>query len=193
MTRIVMCFIISILMFTACKNKEEKKDVETDTSTIEVSMIKSEKPISRLNKASEELIATWPEYQKFDELISQYQEISLSDALLNSEELAELARQLKDSIRIEELDIPEVKIRLNVLYSETLRLADMSTIPTITAALVTDENNNVIDAYSALNLKINNMSVQDELNEEISKFVDEVMQESASDSLDTKDAVNPDN
>jgi len=193
MTRIVMCFIISILMFTACKNKEEKKDVETDTSTIEVSMIKSEKPISRLNKASEELIATWPEYQKFDELISQYQEISLSDALLNSEELAELARQLKDSIRIEELDIPEVKIRLNVLYSETLRLADMSTIPTITAALVTDENNNVIDAYSALNLKINNMSVQDELNEEISKFVDEVMQESASDSLDTKDSVNPDN
>ena len=193
MTRIVMCFIISILMFTACKNKEEKKDVETDTSTIEVSMVKSEKPISRLNKASEELIATWPEYQKFDELISQYQEISLSDALLNSEELAELARQLKDSIRIEELDIPEVKIRLNVLYSETLRLADMSTIPTITAALVTDENNNVIDAYSALNLKINNMSVQDELNEEISKFVDEVMQESASDSLDTKDSVNPDN
>ena len=193
MTKIVVCFFISIIMFTACKNQEQKVDEETGTEYIEQSMIKSEKPISRLNATSEEMISTWPEYQKFDELISQYQEISLSDALLNSIELAELARQLKDSIRINELNIPEVKIRLNVLHSETLRLADMSTIPTITAELVTNENNNVIEAYSALNLKINNMSSQEELNEEISKFVDEVLKETAADSVDPNDEDDPDN
>ncbi len=193
MPKIVVFFIISVFMFTACKNKEQKTDTEKVTGSTEVSIIKSEKPISRLNTASEEMISNWPEYQKFDELISQYQEISMSDALLNSVELAELARQLKDSIRLEELDIPEVKIRLNVLYSETLRLADMSTISTITAALVSDENDNVIDAYSALNLKINNMSVQEELNEEISKFVDEVLEETSSDSLDPKNESNQNN
>lgn len=161
----------------------EEKDIEL----LQTSLIKSSKPIQRLNTESEKLISSWPEYQNFNELISQYQEITMSDALLNSVELSELAKQLKDSIRVEKLDIPEVKIRLNVLYSETLRLADMSTIPTITEELVTLENNNVIDAFSALNLKINNMNTQEKLNQDISKFVDEVLEESASVSDSLKD------
>jgi hypothetical protein len=191
MPKIFVAFTMLILFLTSCKDKEQKAEQEKATSLIEAHMIKSEKPISRLNSKSEELISSWPEYQKFDELINQYQEISMSEALLNSVELSELAMQLRDSIRIEKLDVPEVKIRLNVLYSETLRLADMSTIPTITEALVSRENNNVIDAYSALNLKINNMSAQDELNEEISKFVDEILEERKSDSLELSDEGDP--
>jgi len=178
-------FFILILIFTSCTNKEQKAEEENAASSVSNSMLKSEKPIIRLNSKSQELIATWPEYQKFDDLINQYQEISMSEALLNSVELSELARQLRDSIRIEKLDIPEVKIRLNVLYSETLRLADMSTIPTITETLVAEENKNVIEAYSALNLKINNMNSQDELNDEISKFVDEILEETQTDTLKT--------
>ena len=191
MPKIFVAFIMLSLLLTSCKDKEQKAEEEKATSQIEIHMIKSEKPISRLSSASEELVSTWPEYQKFDELINQYQEISMSEALLNSVELSELAMQLRDSIRIEKFDVPEVKIRLNVLYSETLRLADMSTIPTITEDLVSLENNNVIDAYSALILKINNMSVQEELNEEISKFVDEILEERKSDSLKMSDEDDP--
>ncbi len=187
MPKIFIAFLALTLFISACKNKEQKAKEVNDSSPVKNSLIKSEKPITKLNPASKEMIATWPEYQKFDELISQYQEISMNEALLNSIELSELARQLKDSVRIEKLDIPEVKIRLNVLYSETLRLADMSTIPTITEALVAQENNNVIDAYSALNIKINNMTAQDELNEEISTFVDEVLDEPKQDSLKIRD------
>lgn len=183
MPKIFVAFLMLTLLLFACKNKEQKAKDANDSIPYVSNMIKSEKPISKLNSKSEELIATWPEYQKFNELISQYQEISMNEALLNSVELSELAKQLKDSIRVEKLNIPEVKIRLNVLYSQTLRLADMSTIPTITEVLVAQENNNVIDAYSALNLKINNMSVQDQLNDEISKFVDEVLEESNQDTL----------
>ncbi len=187
MPKIFIAFLALTLFISACKNKEQKAKEVNDSSPVKNSLIKSEKPITKLNPASKEMIATWPEYQKFDELISQYQETSMNEALLNSIELSELARQLKDSVRIEKLDIPEVKIRLNVLYSETLRLADMSTIPTITEALVAQENNNVIDAYSALNIKINNMTAQDELNEEISTFVDEVLDEPKQDSLKIRD------
>ncbi len=187
MPKIFIAFLALTLFISACKNKEQKAKEVNDSSPVKNSLIKSEKPITKLNPASKEMIATWPEYQKFDELISQYQETSMNEALLNSIELSELARQLKDSVRIEKLDIPEVKIRLNVLYSETLRLADMSTIPTITEALVAQENNNVIDAYSALNIKINNMTSQDELNEEISTFVDEVLDEPKQDSLEIRD------
>ncbi len=187
MPKIFIAFLALTLFISACKNEEQKAKEENDSSPVKNSLIKSEKPITKLNPASKEMVATWPEYQKFDELISQYQETSMNEALLNSIELSELARQLKDSVRIEKLDIPEVKIRLNVLYSETLRLADMSTIPTITEALVAQENNNVIDAYSALNIKINNMTAQDELNEEISTFVDEVLDEPKQDSLKIRD------
>jgi hypothetical protein len=187
MPKIFIAFLLLTLFLSACKNKEQKTEEENDSITVESSMIKSEKPITKLNSKSEELVATWAEYQKFDELITQYQEISMNEALLNSVELSELALQLRDSIRVEKLDLPEVKIRLNVLYSETLRLADMSTIPTITEILVGQENNNVIDAYSALNLKINNMSLQDQLNEEISKFVDEVLDEPKRDSIEIKE------
>lgn len=193
MPKIFIAFLLLTLFLSACKNKEQKTEEENNSIPMESSMIKSEKPITRLNSKSEELVATWAEYQKFDELITQYQEISMNEALLNSVELSELALQLRDSIRVEKLDIPEVKIRLNVLYSETLRLADMSTIPTITEALVAQENNNVIDAYSALNLKINNMSSQDQLNEEISKFVDEVLDEPKRDSLEIKEEDQQDN
>lgn len=175
--------LMLILFFIACDKNKENKKTENASNLLESSLIKSANPIKRLNAESEKLISSWPEYHKFDELISQYQEITLSDALLNSVELSEAAKQLKDSIRVEKLDIPEVRIRLNVLYSETLRLADMSTIPTITEELVTLENNNVIDAFSALNLKINNMNTQDKLNEDISKFVDEVLEESKPDSI----------
>ena len=193
MPKIFIAFLLLTLSLSACKNKEQKTEEENNSIPMESSTIKSEKPITRLNSKSEELVATWAEYQKFDELITQYQEISMNEALLNSVELSELALQLRDSIRVEKLDIPEVKIRLNVLYSETLRLADMSTIPTITEALVAQENNNVIDAYSALNLKINNMSSQDQLNEEISKFVDEVLDEPKRDSLEIKEEGQQDN
>ena len=177
-------FLLSLLL-TSCKNKERETAKENTIVVSESSVIKSDKPISRLNAESEKLVAPWKEYQKFDDLISQYQEISVNEALLNSVELSVLAQQLRDSIRVEKLNIPEVKIRLNVLYTQTLRLADMSTIPTITEQLVAEENNNIIEAFSALNLKINNMNAQDKLNSEISKFIDEVLEQPKTDSIKT--------
>ena len=162
MPKIIIGNFILILLLISCKNKDK---VDQDTAAINqqiLSTIKSDKPITTLNNESKDLVVTWPEYHNFNELIDQYQEITVSEALLNSVELSKLAKQLKDSIRIEKLNIPEVKIRLNVLYSETLRLADMSSIPTISKESVEQENNNMINAFSALNLKINNMNLQEE-------------------------------
>ena len=185
MPKIIIGHIILILLLISCKNKEK---VEQDAAAINeeiLSTIKSDKPITNLNNKAKDIVKTWPEYQNFNNLINQYQEITVSEALLNSVELSELAKQLRDSIRIDKLNIPEVKIRLNVLYSETLRLADMSSIPTISQESVEQENNNMVDAFSALNLKINNMNLQDELNSEISKFIDEVLESPTIDSSNT--------
>ena len=140
------------------------------TEREQVPTLKSEAPIVGLSKKSEDLVKNWKEYQDFRELIVQYREISKADALLNSKDLEELSRYLKDSIRIEKLDIPSVRIRLNVLHNEAMRLSDMSTIPTITAEEVLAENNNVLDAFASLNNKINDLGKQERINEEFAKF-----------------------
>ena len=174
MPKIVIGFFLIIALLLSCKNKNDQDTQEYSDPLESVSTIKSEHRIVPLNPKSEELVKDWPEYQQFADLVGQYQEITLTDALLNSKELSEMAQQLRDSIRIERLDIPSIKMRLNVLHSETMRLADMSTIPTITEPSILKENNNVIEAFSALNLKINNMYSMEKLNDEISAFVNEV-------------------
>ncbi|MCA0930811.1 hypothetical protein LCM02_00015 [Lutimonas saemankumensis] len=181
---IVLILLASVLI--SCKKEKSTPKKEEITQIGSSSIIKSDQPIAQLNTKADSLVSSWPEYKKFHDLIIDYQEISMSEALLNSVELSELALQLRDSVRVEKLNIPEVKIRLNVLYSETLRLADMSTIPTITEELVAEENNNIINAFSALNLKINNMNLREEINQELSEFIDEVAEENKNDSLDTE-------
>jgi len=177
MPKIVIGFFLITAVFLSCKNRQ-KQEMEEYSSQFEAgNTIKSDKSIVPLNPKSKELVAPWPEYQKFAEFVGQYHEITMSDALLNSAELSVMAQQLKDSIRVESLKIPSIKMRLNVLYSETLRLADMATIPTITEAAVLKENNNVIQAFSALNLKINTINSMEKLNEEINSFVKEVVKE----------------
>lgn len=182
-------FLMLLLLLNACKNEKKETEAPSEQAIQDTSVIKSDTPIIRLSTESKDLVASWPEYQRFDDLIGSYQEITMSEALLNSVELSELAKQLRDSVRVDQLNIPEVKIRLNVLYSEALRLADMSSIPTITETHVLEETTNVIEAYSALNLKINNMKLQDELNDEISQFVDEVLDTTAVDSIPDSEAL----
>ena len=184
MLRSFLILFLSAILLLSCKKEKSKAEIEDTEQAAPTSIIKSDQPIVKLNAKASTLVSNWPEYTKFEDLISTYQEISMSEALLNSVELSELALQLKDSVRVEKLNIPEVKIRLNVLYSETLRLADMSTIPTITEELVAEENNNVINAFSALNLKINNMNSREKINEELSEFIDEVLEEKKNDSVD---------
>lgn len=177
MLKIVLGFFMITAVFLSCKNKQQQEMEEYSSQFEAGKTIKSDKSIVPLNPKSKELVAAWTEYQKFAEFVGQYHEITMSDALLNSSELSVMAQQLKDSIRVESLKIPSIKMRLNVLYSETLRLADMATIPTMTEAAVLKENNNVIQAFSALNLKINTINSMEKLNEEINSFVKEVVKE----------------
>ena len=72
-------------------------------------------------------------------------------------------------------------MRLNVFHNETLRLADMSTIPVITEDEVRFTNNKIIESFSALNSKLNNLNRREQLNRELSNFIQE--QSNSRDSL----------
>lgn len=183
MIRIVtLLLFLALSTFSCKKNSEREEPIEYATDRGLAPALKSESPVVGLNKESEELVKNWKEYQDFSELIVQYREITKSDALLNSIELEELAQYLKDSVRVEKLDIPAVRMRLNVLHNEAKRLSDMSTIPTITDEEVLAENNNVLDAFAALNIKINDLAKQEKINRELAEFNDKP--EVGSDSLE---------
>lgn len=171
MFRILILFFFLVLSIISCKNKTNTEEVpEYATDQDQVPSLKPDAPVVGLNKESEELVKDWKEYQDFSELIVQYREITKADALLNSDELEELARYLKDSIRVEKLDIPSLRMRLNVLQNEAKRLSDMSTIPTITDEEVLSETNNVLEAFAALNIKINDLGKQEKINRELAEF-----------------------
>lgn len=179
-----------LLFIISCKkDKSEKKNIPTIIDSTRADYIKINHLITRLNPKSKTMVESWGEYQKVDELIQQYNKISISDALLNAKELSELSQQLKDSIRIEKLNIPSVKIRLNVLYNETLRLADMATIYDIKNSEVIQKNKNILEAYSALNLKINNIISKEKLNKDVNEFIEEIIN---SDSVKSKKTIEPD-
>ena len=77
---------------------------------------------------------------------------------------------MKDSIRIPSFDRPDIKIRLNVLYNHTLRLADMDNISSIEIQEVKTEISNILDAFSAINSKINNLTNQQYLEKQLLDF-----------------------
>ena len=57
--------------------------------------------------------------------------------------------------KIEQLKKPNIIARINVLENETLRLADMANIPSISKEEVKEEVSNILAIYSAMNSKIN--------------------------------------
>lgn len=111
----------------------------------------------KLNSEASILVETWKEYQNFNDLFNQYKSTSPSVALSNAKELNTLAVQLKDSIRISNLNIPAFQARLNVLHNETLRLLDMASISNLKTDDIKNQVIKILEAYNATNAKLNNI------------------------------------
>ncbi|WP_123897493.1 hypothetical protein [Aureibaculum marinum] len=131
-------------------------------------------------------VENWVAYKQLDNLLDNFYSSSPNEVLNLSKELSTTTKQLKDSIKIERFKQPDVLIRINVIHNYALRLADMSTIPSITADEVKEETQNILDAFSALNSKINNLTKTEELEEELKEYDAPILLE-REDSLLTKD------
>ena len=123
-----------------------------------------------INNTSETLIPEakqnlkdWKEYQKLDQFMLKYYNVSNLEALNNAEELSGLVKNMIDTIRVEKLTALNVVARFNVLHNETLRLADMATIRSISKEEVKEEVKKIIDLYSAVNSKINTIYKAEDL------------------------------
>ncbi len=145
-----------MLLISCHSNKKSNKTDETkDTLSVVQNEQITSAPAILLEKEASEEVKNWKAYQRVTELMKSYYTTTVFEALKNAPELVEATRILKDSIKVQKLEIPSVKARLNVLYNEALRIEDMSKIPSITDEEVKNEVQKMLKIYSAINEKIN--------------------------------------
>lgn len=167
MTFIKTLFLSGFLIIFSCqKGVQSNPDTTVHPETIRSEMASNKKihTIGEiLTPKVKRALRDWKEYSRMDELISRYYAISTSEALSNADELSTLAKELKDSVRIKKLAIPPMMARLRVLNSECLRLKDMTAIPAIKPEEVRAKVSDILQAFSAVNAKINSIYAVDDL------------------------------
>ena len=104
--------------------------------------------------------------------LKKFKNVSPKEALSNALELRDLVVNLKDSLKAETFDIPSFNARVNLLHTETLRLADLTLIPAITSEEVHLQIDKTIAAFSAVNSKINTLLSKKKFEDEIDVTID---------------------
>jgi len=152
-----------------------------------INNIKHEKPQDNL-KTSEDFVyefqkqelsigyltEDWGEYNTLTNFItSRFKKTNTQEALSNAKELTLLVKKLNDSIRPELLKTASFKARANILYNETLRLEDLSSIQNIQSKEVNHQVTKIIEAYNSLNSKIATVIMQKKLETELSNSKDQ--------------------
>jgi hypothetical protein len=149
-------FVFILLGIVSCSKKKLKPQAISIKDSLKIVNNRIEVPLGELlTPFAKKRLSNWREYKDVDEFITSFYNISIPEALSNARELSDLVVLMKDSIRVEELKTPSLMARINVLENETLRLADMATIPSISDKEVKDEVNSILQVFSALNSKIN--------------------------------------
>jgi len=148
-------FIVSCSKDTITETVQSSDNQEVIKKNIDESFTVTATKVT-LHSEAKKIVEDWQEYQSVADFIPKFYKTSTKEVLINSNQFYELTSHLKDSIRIKMFKTPSVKIRLNVLNNEALRLFDMDSIPSITNKEVIHETKNIINAFNALNIKINN-------------------------------------
>jgi len=151
-------FVIILIGTVSCTKNKPKTQVISTQDSLKIVNNRIEVPLGEvLIPSAKKVVNNWREYKDVDDFITQFYNITTSEALSNARELSELVILMKDTIRVDDLKTPSVIARINVLENETLRLADMATIPSIKTSEVKDEVTSILTVYSALNSKINTL------------------------------------
>ena len=160
----VVLSIILLFFLISCKKETIKKQedmsiVNSANDSINQETIRSLGEV--LTPATKMKIANWTDYLEADEFIENFYAMSAYDVLNNADALEGIAQVLKDSIKDEQFKKIGITSRLNVLHNSVLRLVDMSKIPNISTKEVNQETQNMLEAFSSLNAKLNNITNQE--------------------------------
>ncbi len=147
--------LIAISIFLiGCKKNVNETQLEA-ASTKNDSLAKTYTQSVFLTDIARNEIREWNQYEEFENIISQYYQTTPAKAMLLSKDLSDIIVRIKDSIKIDKINRPDVIARFNILNNEALRLNDMGTISTITAEETIEKIENIVYAYESIISKIN--------------------------------------
>lgn len=149
-----LIFISMSILFLGCKQNADDIPVETKTSKKDT-ITKTFSQSVFLSDPARKDIKEWKHYEEFENIISQFYQTTPSKATLLAKDLSDIVIRIKDSIKIEKLNRPDVIARFNILSNEALRLNDMGTISTITDKEVIEKVENIVYAYESIISKVN--------------------------------------
>lgn len=142
------------LFIVACKEQVQKTNSnEEDKSSL--SVVKSHNSFETVISNYKENTESWKSLKSLTVFLDRFKKASANEVLSNALELKVLSKALKDSVKPDNFKIASLDARINIMYNESLRLADMTNIPAIKADEVHKQTNKIIDAFSSINLKIN--------------------------------------
>lgn len=172
--RFFLSLLLSFFIFSCDNNLKNEtlsnKEIAQKSNATDDEFFKITLKKVKLHSEAKKVVEDWQEYIAVSEFIPEFYNTSTKQALFNSIEFYKLTSYLKDSTKIEQFTKPSIKTRINVLNNEALRLFDMDSIPSITNKEVIHETENIINAYNALNIKINNSVKRELLAKDLSEF-----------------------
>ncbi|NCT10140.1 MAG: hypothetical protein GW772_08690 [Flavobacteriia bacterium] len=163
-----MKYIIIIIFFSMVSCNKEVEKTEVNQSEISALRAVVEHSVSEVVSNDFQMqIADWNELNVLKNFLDRFIKASPKEVLSNSLELRDLIKLLKESKKSILFQNPSFETRVNILYNESLRLADMNTIPAITANEVNTQVDKILDAFSAVNAKINTIFSKKKFEDEI--------------------------
>ena len=150
----------------SCDKKQEEKNQELDAKPL-LSVVNEYSSVKKVNATFSKDIEEWKELKAVDNFLERFQKVSPKEVLSNALELQDLVKSLRDSAKPTLFDTPSFKARVNIFYNETLRLSDMTSISSIKAEEINLQTEKIIEAFSAVNSKVNSILSKKRFEEEI--------------------------
>ncbi len=142
------------MVFLSCKKQVQEVTKNNDENSV-LSVVKKHHDFKMVIPSFKKEVEDWTTLQNTEDFLERFKKGSANEILSNALEFKTITKALKDSIKPTLFSLPSVEARINILYNESLRLADMTYIPAITADEVHEQTNKIMDAFSSINLKIN--------------------------------------
>ncbi|TXD52824.1 MULTISPECIES: hypothetical protein [unclassified Polaribacter] len=162
----ILTFLTIFLLFS-CDKKQEKDEQAQDDFKPLLSIVNEYSAIKEIDTVFNKDVENWEELRTVDDFLSRFKKVSPNEILSNAIELKDLVKSLTDSLHPQLFNTASFNARINILYNETLRLADMTTIPLINADEVNEQAEKIIDAFSAVNSKVNSILAKKRFEEAI--------------------------
>ncbi|WP_157812227.1 hypothetical protein [Polaribacter sp. ALD11] len=144
--------LLSIFVLS-CGNNQDKEKIKKPKPLM--SLVKTHTATENVKPIFLKEVDSWGELKAIDSFFVKFRKISPNEALSNAVELKSLIKSLKENIKPDKFNILSLEARINILYNEVLRLADLIEIGAIKAEEVNIQVDKTMSAFSDVNTKIN--------------------------------------